>query len=222
MSNNVEVDHPELVCIIVNAGLGSKVVQIAKKHGVSGGTVLVGKGTVHNRFLKRFGLDEVKKEVVLLGASKTRARKLLERTNDKFKFNKPNRGIAFTISINQIIGTRTFKNNHTTESGGSDVKKYEAITVIVEKGNAEDVIDAANEAGSKGGTIINARGSGIHETSKIFAMEIEPEKEIVLILSEKDATGAIVSNIREKLEIDEPGNGIIFIQDINSTLGLYE
>ncbi len=31
-----------------------------------------------------------------------------------------------------------------------------AITVVVDKGKAEDVIDAATAAGSKGGTVINA------------------------------------------------------------------
>ena len=44
---------------------------------------------------------------------------------------------------------------------------------LVDKENAEDVVDPAMLAGAKGGTIINARGSGIHETSKIFSIEID-------------------------------------------------
>ncbi len=97
-----------------------------------------------------------------------------------------------------------------------------AITVIVDKGNAENVIDAAVRAGSTGGTIMNARGSGIHETSKVFSMDIEPEKEIVLILSEKESTEAIVSSIRKELKLDEPGNGILYIQDVRKAYGLYK
>jgi nitrogen regulatory protein PII len=53
-------------------------------------------------------------------------------------------------------------------------------------------------------------------------MDIEPEKEIVIILSKEDITEAIVTSIREKLEIDKPGNGIIFIQNINKAYGIYE
>ncbi|MDF2841081.1 MAG: nitrogen regulatory protein, partial [Clostridia bacterium] len=68
---------------------------------------------------------------------------------------------------------------------------------------------------------INARGSGIHETSKLFSMEIEPEKEIVLIISEEQLTEAIAGSIKEELKIDEPGNGVIFIQEVNKTYGLY-
>ncbi|WP_240339758.1 P-II family nitrogen regulator [Halobacillus ihumii] len=182
---------------------------------------MFGRGTVKSRILDMLGLSSVKKEIILMGSSETTANHALEKLSEKFKFNKPNHGIAFTISINQIFGARSFKNDRSKESRGAD-KMYHAITVIIEKGNAEEVIDAATEAGSKGGTIINARGSGIHETSKVFSMEIEPEKELVLILSERDSTDAIVSSIRKKLKIDDPGNGIIFIQDINNTYGLYQ
>jgi nitrogen regulatory protein PII/ribosomal protein S18 acetylase RimI-like enzyme len=94
---------------------------------------------------------------------------------------------------------------------------YNAIFVIVDKGNAETVIDTAVKAGSMGGTIINARGSGIHETSKLFSMEIEPEKEMVLILSENQLTEQITSSMKEQLQIDKPGNSIIFVQDLNKT-----
>jgi len=93
---------------------------------------------------------------------------------------------------------------------------------VVDKGKAEDVIDAAVKAGSKGGTIINGRGSGIHETSRLFSMNIEPEKEFVIILSEAEATEAIISSIRTHLKIDDPGNGIIYVQKVNKTYGLYK
>jgi nitrogen regulatory protein PII len=222
MSNNNEMTELELVCIIVDLGLGSKVMQTAKKHGISGGTVLLGKGTIKNRLLELFAITDVRKEIVLMGTDMATASQVLEKLDEKFKFSKPNHGIAFTTSINRILGARGFNNNQMIERRGADKKMYHAITVIVEKGKAEDVIDAATDAGSKGGTIINARGSGIHETSKLFSMAIEPEKEIVLILSDRKSTEAIVSSIRKKLKIDDPGNGIIFIQDINNTYGVYE
>ena len=97
---------------------------------------------------------------------------------------------------------------------------YQAITVIVDKGKAEEVVDAAAKAGSKGATIINARGSGIHETSRLFAMDIEPEKEIVLILSQNEKVEDIVESIRQEMQIDVPGNGIIYVQPVNRTYGL--
>lgn len=223
MFNDTEVSEFELAFIIVNFGKGSKVLQTAKKHGIPGGTIFLGKGTVKNRLLELLAINDVRKEIVILVSDRKTLFQAIEQLDHKFKFSKPNHGIVFTTPVGRVIGARSWQKGTTLKEDRGVVKiMYDAITVVVEKGNAELVIDAATEAGSKGGTIINARGSGIHETSKLFSMDIEPEKEMVLILSKKESTDAIVSSIREKLKIDEPGNGIIFIQDVTKTYGLYE
>lgn len=98
---------------------------------------------------------------------------------------------------------------------------YNAIFTIVDKGKACDVIDAAVSAGSRGATIINARGSGIDEKCVLFSIVVEPEKEIVMILAETGMTDSIVSSIREAVKIDQPGKGILFVLDVNKTYGLY-
>jgi nitrogen regulatory protein PII len=220
--NSSEAADIELICTIVNFGLGSKLLQAAKRAGISGGTVVFGKGTVNNRILDYLGLSDVKKEIIFMAAGRETAYQALEILNSQFEFDKPNHGIAFTTSICSLIGTRSYKSTCMNIKKGVSNNMYHVITTIVDKGKAEDVIDAATKAGSKGGTIINARGSGVHETSKVFSMEIEPEKEIVIILSEVDKTEAIVSSIKSELKIEEPGNGIIFVQDVNKTYGIYK
>jgi nitrogen regulatory protein PII len=220
--SNSEIIQVEQICVIVNLGLGSKLLRAAKKHGVPGGTVLMGKGTVSSRILDFLGLSDIRKEIILMVADKKTADQVLEKLDEEFRFEKPNHGIAFTTSICYLAGTRSCKFEVLNERRGVDNNMYHAITVIVDRGKAEYVIDAATRAGSTGGTIIHARGSGIHETSKLFSMDIEPEKEIVLILSERDKTGGIVSSIREELKIDEPGQGILYIQDVNKTYGLHK
>jgi len=222
VENRPEQKEFELICVIVSIGLGSKVIKIAKKNGVTGATVLLGKGTIQSRLLELLGLSsDIRKEIVLMLAEKTTAYYALEKLNEVFKFDKPHHGIAFTTPIKSFYGSHNYKPENIKENRGVENPMYNAIFVVVDKGNAEDVIEAAEKAGSRGGTIINARGSGIHETSKLFSMEIEPEKEIVLILAENSVTDAIVSSIRENMNIDEPGKGIIFVQSINKTYGLY-
>ncbi|MBP7331866.1 MAG: P-II family nitrogen regulator [Firmicutes bacterium] len=222
MANKSQDADIELICIIVNFGMASKLIKSAKHCGVPGGTVALGKGTVNNRVLNFLGLSDVRKEIVLMLADKETAYQALEKMNKEFAFNKPNHGVVFTTSVCAVLGTRTISRQDIKSKRGADNIMYHAITIIVDRGKAEDVIDAATKAGSKGGTIINGRGSGIHETKKLFLMDIEPEKEIVIILSEVDLTEAIVSSIRTHLRIDEPGNGIIFVQDVNKTYGIYK
>ena len=212
----------ELIYVIVNYGMGSKVLQKAKKHGITGGTIFLAKGTVNDSLLNFLSIYEEKKEIVLMGTDSNTADQILFELNKKFQFEKPNHGIVFTTSMCAIVGCLRYKSEEYEERRGVNNSMYQNIITIVNRGKAEEVIEAAKAAGSKGGTIINARGSGENETSRLFNMDIEPEKEMVLIVSKKDVTEAIVATIRETLEIDKPGNGIIFIQDINKTYGVYE
>lgn len=210
----------ELVCAIVNFGYGSKLLKSARCHGFSGGTVTLGRGTAREKWLDFLGLSDVRKEIVYLAADTETAHRALEAMNQEFHFEKPNHGIVFTTSICSVHGTKTITCKDEELKKGGNQPMQQIITVIVDKGKAEDVVSAAEKAGSKGGTILNGRGAGVHETSKVFAMEIEMEKEIVLILTETEKTEAIVQAIGEKLHIDDPGNGIIFVQDVHRSYGV--
>lgn len=222
MTNYNSIPIFELIYVVVNYGMGSRILQKAKVHGISGGTIFLGKGTINNSLLNFLSLYDERKEIVLLGTDNHTADHALVELNKEFKFEKPNHGIVFTTSACEIVGSRCYKSEENEEGRGVNKLMYQNIITIVNRGKAEEVIEAAKAAGSKGGTIINARGSGVNETSKLFNMDIEPEKEIVIILSKEDITEAIVTSIREKLEIDKPGNGIIFIQNINKAYGIYE
>ena len=217
-----KVMNLDLICIIVNYGMGSKIAKTARQCGISGNTILLARGTVNNHLWNYIGLSDIRKEVLYLVAERELAYQTLEKINNDYKLNKPNHGIAFTTSVCAAMGTRGCNCDNMKAERGEDNIMYHVITVIVGKGRAEDAIDAATKAGSKGGTIINGRGSGIHETSRLFSMDIEPEKEIVIILSEAAMTEKIVAAISEDLNIDEPGKGIIYVQDVNRTYGIYK
>jgi nitrogen regulatory protein PII len=216
---NPEKKHYKLICVIVNFGLGSKVLGMAKKNGVSGGTIVLGKGTVHNRLLKLLELTDIRKEIVLMVAEKSVATSTLKVIDAELDFSKPNHGIGFVLPVGAFIGTGNYEYEFSAEDGGAN-SMYSAIFVVVEKGLAEKVMDVAKSVGARGGTIINARGSGIHETAKLLNMEIEPEKEIVLMLTKNESTDGIVKAVRDNLKIDEPGNGIIFVQTVSETYGI--
>lgn len=209
----------ELYCIIVNNGLGSKVMKLAKENGITGGTIIIGKGTVKSKWLNALGIDDVRKEIILMAASKTVGDQALNVIYEKMHMDKPHKGIGFSLPLTNVFGSKLNCQKIIKEE---DKKmNYNIIITIVDKGKADDVIDAASSAGSTGGTIINGRGSGIHETKKLFNIEIEPEKEVVLIIAKDEVTEKISNAIREKLKIDEPGKGIVFVLEVSQAYGLY-
>ena len=211
----------DLICCVVNRGDASKALKIAKKYGVKGGTIYMGKGTIQSRLLDILGLNEVRKEVISMIVEDELASAALRGISKEMQFHKPNHGIAFSYSVSEFIGS---KNIILDKQSSSEVKNnvYKVIFVVVDKGKGCDVIDAANEAGARGGTILNARGSGIHEVQRLFSFEIEPEKENVFIITKSDTKDGIVESIRTKMRIDEPGTGVLYVIDVNEVYGLHE
>ncbi len=215
-----------VICFVLNDGQASKALRIAKKYGVKGGTICLGHGTVKNKLLEILELNDTRKELLWSVAGKQTAFRAVEAVAKEMCFHKPHHGIAFIVPIVNVAGM-TMRKMHpeeeheiTTKNEVLEEMSYHLIFTVADKGKAEEAVEAAKAAGAGGATIINARGSGLHETDTLFAMQIEPEKEMVLIVSESDATDAIVKSIGERLKIDEPGNGVIFVTAASAAVGL--
>ena len=211
-----------LLTTIVDVGKGSKVLKIARKHGITGGTIFYGKGAVNDKLLKLLALTDVKKELVLTIGKEECVRETIEDLRKCLKLDKKGQGICFTMGIGQYVGL-----HYEEKKGDRDImakgeqSMFELITVIVERGQADDVIDLANDAGVEGATVIHGRGSGIHERSKVFAMSIEPEKDVVLLITKKSDTAEVIQLIDRTLDLEKPGSGVLFVQPIMDAIGIY-
>lgn len=223
MKNRSFLSDYEILTVIVNYGMGSKILRVAKENGVEGGTILIGHGTYRQPVLEFLELADIRKEVILMIVSQAHAYEILEKLNEVFKFYKKNHGIAYTIPLLNVIGSRKYPElNEVKKTGGSNMTTYQAIYTVVDRGRGSIVVDAANKAGAKGATIVNARGSDVHEVKKVFSMEIEEEKEMVLILAKTEEVKAIIKNIKEAIHVDKPGSGIMFVQEVHQVYGVRE
>ena len=99
---------------------------------------------------------------------------------------------------------------------------YKKISVIVDLGLADEVIEAARQGGARGGTILHGHGSATEEHAKLFGFEIVPEKELVIILTPNQYLEPVIKSINDKIKLDQSGNGILYVEDVESTVGLYE
>lgn len=219
MSNAQPNPKIDLLCVIAHYGHARKMIRFAQDQGCMGATVCYGMGTApQKKWAALLDLTDARKEIILMMLDADQAEVIGDRIAAKFKLHKPNHGIAFIMPITQTLGSHFY--SHQKLENEVEKPMVQSIFVIVEKGQAEDVVQAATEAGARGGTVINARGSGVHETSKIFNIDITPEKEIVIILAENDLVGKINERLVETFKINEPGKGIIFVQDVKKVYGL--
>jgi nitrogen regulatory protein PII len=96
---------------------------------------------------------------------------------------------------------------------------YSVIYAIVNKSFSDEVVIAAREAGAKGGTIINARGTGSIESGKFLGVVIEPEKEIVIILCESAVRHDIMNAINNRTGLDSGAGGFVFSLPVDGVTG---
>ena len=99
-------------------------------------------------------------------------------------------------------------------------KKCEAIIVLVNSGYSEDVMDAAREAGARGGTIINARGTGTKDMEKRYNIVITPDKEMIIILTAVEQRDQILSAIYKAVGLGTDGQGIAFSIPVENVVGI--
>lgn len=210
--------HLEMLVVIVEQNKASKVLHLADEKGVTASVAMLGRGTASRTIFDYLGLNDKKKAVLMLFGKTEEIMDLADYLVEKLEMDKPNHGIAYIESAFNVFGTEDNANGSENIKRGENM--YNAIYTIVEKGNADDVIEAAQKAGSRGGTVMHARGSGSEEARKVFNMLIEPEKEIVLIISEEAKTKDIVESIRKETGIEEQGKGIIFVTRVEQTYGL--
>ena len=107
---------------------------------------------------------------------------------------------------------------HSSLQGDVDMAnemERDLITVIINKGYADDAMAAARKAGAGGGTVINARGTAREDDAKFFGMHIVPEKEMLCIVVEHEKKDAVLEAIRTLPCLAEPGSGIAYCSAVS-------
>lgn len=97
--------------------------------------------------------------------------------------------------------------------------EFELVITIVNRGFADEVMDAAREAGATGGTVLYARGTGTHEAEKFFGITIQPEKEVVLVLANREQRNPIMKSICKDVGLNSAGHGISFSLPVDEVVG---
>ena len=85
------------------------------------------------------------------------------------------------------------------------------ITCIVQKGTADTIVKAAQDAGAQGATIFYARGGGVRERLGVLGIAVEVEKEIINIVVANDQIDRVFEKIYLAGNLDTPGMGFMYV-----------
>lgn len=219
-------DRIKLIFTITRRGAGSKMVDFYKQYQLQYNFICLGMGTATSDILDCLGLEDTKKDIVITMAPASKIPTVLKGVTDKFHFGKPGTGIVFTVPLSsvsarvpQILSNpENLKENE--EIILDNAKHFELILAIVANGNADTVIEAAKSVGATGGTLLHGRRVGFEDAENIFGFTIQPEKEILAILTEQSNRTAIMKKITEVAGINTESRALVMSLPVEEIMGL--
>lgn len=102
----------------------------------------------------------------------------------------------------------------------ADKFEHQVIVCIVNDGFADEAMDAARAVGVKGGTVLSARGTANLEVEKAFHIQIQPEKEMILILVDDDIKDDVLHALYRSVGTHTPAHGIAFALPVDGVTTL--
>jgi nitrogen regulatory protein PII len=99
---------------------------------------------------------------------------------------------------------------------------FKLIIALIEDSKTDLLLDAAREAGATGSTVISqARGEGVEKSKTFFGLNLETQRDMVLLLVEEHLCRSILETISTVGEFDDtPGSGIAFQIDVEDAVGV--
>jgi nitrogen regulatory protein PII len=222
MKNNFQ-----LLTLVLSENQSHKCVRFIREKDVLGGTTIIGRGTVSGTLLNLLGIKSQRKDVIHFLLKEEKSEEILDYFDEVLHLSKPGNGIAYTTPIISVVGLPGQETNHeqvvTNNAQCLEGQcMFKKLTVIVDRGLSSDVMDIALKAGVRGGTILHGRGAGAELATNLFGVEIEPEKELVIILLPDSLVDKVVQALTKDLQLHETGKGILFVEPILDTRGLVE
>lgn len=218
-----------LLCAIVDRGRRRRVRRTLEAHGVLFSLNLMGMGTARTDLLTYLGIGDRERDIVLAAVPAAGRGRLLRALSTDLKLKKHGSGILFTLPMSAVGGKATLEilrgdtpSGAREREGTMHSEHADLIITIVQRGYAQDVVEAAKSVGAQGATVLHGRASGIGEIRRFYGITVEPQKDVVLMLVPHDIVGDVMRVVCQQAGLKTAGMGISFslpVVDVVGALG---
>lgn len=95
----------------------------------------------------------------------------------------------------------------------------ELIIIISNRGFKDEIMETAKQNGARGGTILHGKSSGTKEAMKFFGISIMPEKDLILIVTNKETKNQIMQAVSEKHGVHTNARALCFSLPVTDAVG---
>ena len=206
-----------ILTVVSNWLMGDRVLAFAAMHYFDFAYISHGKGTVRKAYLRESGLSDLRKEIVTILTTLESAYEILEDLKQEMHIEEPNAGIAFLRPAIDKSGWAV-KVREAEHMENQDQVDFRAVYIIVKKGFAENVISAGERVGTRGATVIPARGEA--QEGKIPGLLIADDKEVILVITNKEKSIALLNEIEDDAELMQAGQAKVYATEVIDSVGI--
>lgn len=219
----------KLVAAIVDFSMRDQLAKVLGRYHVLPRAGTHGHGFADSEVLEMLGISENRKAITLMSMDASLVSGFYRALEEELKISEKGMGVAFTMPISAASGfcgkLMQYSALRTKEEGAEDMPKkfeytHELIIAIVTRGCAEQVKEAAKKNGARGGTMMHGLGLGGEEAAKFLGISIQKEKDVVMIVVNKEHRDEVMKAIVEECGIEHEARGICFSLPVDSAVGL--
>ena len=96
---------------------------------------------------------------------------------------------------------------------------YKLLFAVVQRGFSDEVVQASRDNGGSGAVILQGKGT-TNEKRKFFGFNIEPEKEVVMILVPSEKAVPITKAIYQAVDYKSEARGLVFVLPVSYVSGM--
>lgn len=221
----------KLLVTIMNLGKGNHAVDLYASEHLSFNYQCLGRGTASSKILDYLGIGETEKDIVFTLIPDCKIKEVMEKAAVKFNLKNPGHGIIFTVPLSGISSqipqvlckAENYDKNELEKKEKIKMEsstQHDLIITIVNSGYTDVVMDAAKSEGATGGTIIHGRRISHDENATLFGFTIEPEKEIIAIITPRSLKQQIMQAINHAAGLGTESRGVLFSLPVDDLMGI--
>ncbi len=216
MGNNVP-ERTMLLLSIVGRGKGKKLMSVLDKNEIRLHFQTMGFGTAPSEMMDIMGLTSNDKDVLLSFGSSGNVNQLVQSFSDSFASYSEYGGLLIILKLsaaNRLIVEMLNRNIPQDASEGdvnvmNNTHKHNLIMITVGQGFTDEVMQEAKKVGATGGTVIRGRLADADLLKELANIDVEEEREIILIMAPNNITGDIMETVNSKFGLRTPARGIM-------------
>ncbi len=210
------------VISVVNPGMAPRMNAIMQSLELPLAIELLGRGTATKNVLDLLGLSTHEYHIIMTIADRPLTERLIEEARKNLYIDAPGQGIIAATPIKSVGGGKTLANLNGGKpaEGAPEINyNYEIVLAIANEGYTDTVMDAAREAGARGGTVLHGKGTGSKDAAKFFGVSIASEKEVIMIVAKSSEKAAIMKSIIDKAGNQTDAGAVVMSLPVSAVAG---